>query len=38
MPNLTQQQIFNFQPKPVRNVPQDPITQHTDQRMKTKGI
>ena len=27
MPNLTQQPVFHFYSRPVRNVPQDPITQ-----------
>ena len=36
IPNLTQQSILDFTPRPIRNVPQDPITQHTDQRAKPK--
>ena len=36
MPSLPQQPMLDFYPKPVRNVPQDPITQHTDQRTKPK--
>ena len=35
-PNLTQQPVMDFYPRSVRNVPQDPITQHTDQRAKPK--
>ena len=36
MPNLTQQPMLDFNPRSIRNVPQDPITQHTDQRAKPK--
>ena len=36
MQNLSQQPMLNFCPRPVRNVPQDPITQHVDQRTKPK--
>ena len=36
IPNLTQQQMLDFNPRPIRNVPQDPITQHTDQRVKPR--
>ena len=36
MPGLPQQPMLDFYPKSVRNVPQDPITQHTDQRTKPK--
>ena len=36
IPNLTQQTMLDFAPRPIRNVPQDPITQHTDQRTKPK--
>ena len=36
MPSLPQQPMLDFYPKPVRNIPQDPITQHTDQRTKPK--
>ena len=36
MPNLPQQPVLDFSPRSVRNVPQDPITQHTDQRAKPK--
>ena len=37
MPNFTQQPVLEFYPRPVvRNVPQDPITQHTDQRAKPR--
>ena len=36
MPNLTQQPVMDFYPRQIRNVPQDPITQHTDQRAKPK--
>ena len=36
MQNLTQQPVLDFYPRPVRNVPQNPITQHTDQRAKPK--
>ena len=36
VPSLPQQPILDFYPKPVRNVPQDPITQYTDQRTKPK--
>ena len=36
IPNLTQQTMLDFTPRPIRNVPQDPITQHTDQRAKPK--
>ena len=35
-PNFTQQLILDFNPRPIRNVTQDPITQHTDQRAKPK--
>ena len=35
-PNLTQQPMLDFNPRPIRNVPQDPITQHTDQSAKPK--
>ena len=35
-PNLAQQPMMDFYPRSVRNVPQDPITQHTDQRAKPK--
>ena len=35
-PNFPQQPVLDFYPQPVRNVPQDPITQHTDQRTKPK--
>ena len=36
VPGLPQQPVLDFYPRPVRNVPQDPITQHTDQRAKPK--
>ena len=36
IPHLTQQSMLAFTPRPIRNVPQDPITQHTDQRAKPK--
>ena len=36
VPNFTQQSVLDLYPRPVRNVPQDPITQHTDQRTKPK--
>ena len=36
IPHLTQQSMLDFTPRPIRNVPQDPITQHTDQRAKPK--
>ena len=36
MPSLTQQPMFDLYPRPFRNVPQDPITQHADQRLKPK--
>ena len=36
VPNLPQQPVLDFYPRSVRNVPQDPITQHTDQRTKPK--
>ena len=36
VPNFPQQPVLDFYPKSVRNVPQDPVTQHTDQRTKPK--
>ena len=36
VPNFPQQPVLDFYPKSVRNVPQDPITQHIDQRTKPK--
>ena len=36
VPNFPQQPVLDSYPKSVRNVPQDPITQHTDQRTKPK--
>ena len=36
IPSLTQQSMLDFTPRPIRNVPQDPIAQHTDQRAKPK--
>ena len=36
MPNMAQQPVFDYYPRQVRNVPQDPITQHTDQRAKPR--
>ena len=36
IPSLNQQSMLDFTPRPIRNVPQDPITQHTDQRAKPK--
>ena len=36
VPSLPQQPVLDFYPRPVRNVPQDPITQHTDQSAKPK--
>ena len=39
VPNMAQQPVLDYRPwigKPVRNVPQDPITQHTDQRAKPR--
>ena len=36
IPSSTQQSMLDFIPRSIRNVPQDPITQHTDQRAKPK--
>ena len=36
VPNMAQQPVLDYYPKPVRNVSQDPITQHTDQRAKPR--
>ena len=36
VPSLPQQPMLDVYPRPVRNVPQDPITQYTDPRTKPK--